>query len=1367
MNGLFTTSPAWIGQSAGTGLEIAIRVALLVSVVALVSRALGSRRVLARAALWHACILGSLLVPLTMFCLPSLSLALLPSRPLADDAVAQNSHAALAENSITGTPAFIPSGAVPRSDGTASGNDVAGAAAAPRSGGVADGPPPRAVAPRVVPAHRRWPEISGVSVGLFVYVLGIVVMLARLAGSVVAVRRMQRSGESVGSGAWMRALARWRVELGIRSTVELRRTQQVSVPAVVGWSRPIILLPETITDAAEPAVVDGILLHELCHIRRADYAWNMVVRIAQTVFWPHPFVWMACRAAERAREQVCDELCVRRLAGASAYRAVLLDVASALIRRPGPSLGLAMARTSRLERRLARIDNTSGIAECVLSSVARVTLTLALGLVIVLAGAVRLSRGATVPTKLRVAQPVPVSNAAAQKPEAARDAKTFDFLAQDDTTGKPIPDVTVRIRTGEGTRFVSTNADGLAKIPRPSANYGSDIRFGRAFFYSIEFWKDGYIQDRKYWSDYDPRFTPIPDSFTARLKHGVARVSGTVKGESGTAIEGATVELIQRGRKPGTGVLWELPVTTDAEGHWSTGSIPPDCPAIDIYATHPSFVRGTRAAAPIEMLVAGTSVIVLKRGAVIEGRVFDDAARPIHRASIVVATTGDLQSDESQTQSDADGRFLIANVQSGIKSVTISAPGRAPETRRVQANGALAPLEFRLGVGSVLKGRVVDSAGKPVADAAVFATISTPPGQRGRQTGPKWNGRTGAEGRFVWTGAPQASLSVSAIRPGSLPVVQEVRAGDAETTWVLGRSVRVQGTVTDAKSSQPIRRFDLTSTPNLLPANPSRSPGALVMRSATQFDLRVDAPLGGFTITIVADGYKPFTSRRFAADETIVTYDINLQRLEPGEGGGPTGVVLGLDGKPLAEAEVQMATTSRSLLVTARSPYVGGENFIQGAAYTTSDEKGSFTFQPVKEPFELAISHRTGFARISSEDLAKTRTVQIQRWGRIEGQVAKSVMREGDDVRVRSAPPIESGSVEPRVHAQYNGRKIDPNGQFVIDYVMPDTYFVDVNSSRTLFRVGSMHRIVVRSGETTHVSLGAIGRVVSGRIAPAAGEPPLSKGLVPPRTFANAITPTSPRIPFPIALLKLGDRDQEEAWAKRWSQTPEGKARLDHASGNNVEYKLVGTFRADSVEPGEYYVHLALHDPQQPELGNVIMARKRVVVPDGPADSTFDAGTIPTRRLGHPQAGDVAPPIVAETLDGKPFRLGDLRGKFVVLYFWTANVGNFWRPTREGRYNQIADLEAVRKKFGHDPRLAILGLSLDIDRDAARKFVAEAGHAWTQVALGDWPDTPIPASYGVESLTTTFILGPDGKIRSRFTHDGNIEQELTKMLGAQ
>ena len=163
---------------------------------------------------------------------------------------------------------------------------------------------PRVVAPSpasIEPASSAR-AIDGLTVGFGIYTFIAVVLMVRIMSSLMAVARLRDASPHVVDGPWWDALERCRRRLGIARAVGLAWSPRVGVPVVLGWRRPTIVLPATLSAADANGHADAIFLHELAHVRRGDYAWNVLLRFVQAVYWPHPLIWWLGRTvAEVAR----------------------------------------------------------------------------------------------------------------------------------------------------------------------------------------------------------------------------------------------------------------------------------------------------------------------------------------------------------------------------------------------------------------------------------------------------------------------------------------------------------------------------------------------------------------------------------------------------------------------------------------------------------------------------------------------------------------------------------------------------------------------------------------------------------------------------------------------------------------------------------------------------------------------------------------------------------------------------------------------------------------------------------------------------------------------------------------------------------
>jgi len=140
--------------------------------------------------------------------------------------------------------------------------------------------------------------------------LGVAVFAFRLWISWRAVRRLARMPLSGLPAAWQRRLAELCRTAGVRSLIRAGETAAVVVPVVVGWLKPVILLPLGVLAQLPAEQVEAILLHELAHIRRHDFLINLLQSVVETLFFYHPAVRSISHRIREERERVCDDLSV-------------------------------------------------------------------------------------------------------------------------------------------------------------------------------------------------------------------------------------------------------------------------------------------------------------------------------------------------------------------------------------------------------------------------------------------------------------------------------------------------------------------------------------------------------------------------------------------------------------------------------------------------------------------------------------------------------------------------------------------------------------------------------------------------------------------------------------------------------------------------------------------------------------------------------------------------------------------------------------------------------------------------------------------------------------------------------------------------
>ncbi len=85
----------------------------------------------------------------------------------------------------------------------------------------------------------------------------------------------------------------------------------VEEPGVVGFLRPVLMLPAQLLEHLNPQQLDAVLKHELCHVRRRDNLFAAVHMVVEAIFWFHPLVWWIGARMVEERELACDEEVLR------------------------------------------------------------------------------------------------------------------------------------------------------------------------------------------------------------------------------------------------------------------------------------------------------------------------------------------------------------------------------------------------------------------------------------------------------------------------------------------------------------------------------------------------------------------------------------------------------------------------------------------------------------------------------------------------------------------------------------------------------------------------------------------------------------------------------------------------------------------------------------------------------------------------------------------------------------------------------------------------------------------------------------------------------------------------------------------------
>jgi bla regulator protein blaR1 len=132
--------------------------------------------------------------------------------------------------------------------------------------------------------------------------------LLRLTGGLYQLQRLRRDNVFPPGDHWTEKLSELADRFGVNRKVNLLQSGLVRTPVAFGFLKPCILIPLGMLANLPPDQAEAILLHELAHIRRNDYISNLLLHIAEAIFFFNPGVrWVASRVRQE-REACCDDM---------------------------------------------------------------------------------------------------------------------------------------------------------------------------------------------------------------------------------------------------------------------------------------------------------------------------------------------------------------------------------------------------------------------------------------------------------------------------------------------------------------------------------------------------------------------------------------------------------------------------------------------------------------------------------------------------------------------------------------------------------------------------------------------------------------------------------------------------------------------------------------------------------------------------------------------------------------------------------------------------------------------------------------------------------------------------------------------------
>lgn len=156
------------------------------------------------------------------------------------------------------------------------------------------------------------------------WLVGVFILSARTLGGWQRIRQLRHTGLVEIPERVRDSFERLSQRIGIKRHIELYVCPRISGPLAMGVFRSLVLLPASALTALSPDQLEVVLAHELAHIRRGDYLWNMIQTMVETLFFFHPAVWWVSNNLRQQRELCCDDVALACCSDPVVYATALL-----------------------------------------------------------------------------------------------------------------------------------------------------------------------------------------------------------------------------------------------------------------------------------------------------------------------------------------------------------------------------------------------------------------------------------------------------------------------------------------------------------------------------------------------------------------------------------------------------------------------------------------------------------------------------------------------------------------------------------------------------------------------------------------------------------------------------------------------------------------------------------------------------------------------------------------------------------------------------------------------------------------------------------------------------------------------------------
>ncbi len=144
---------------------------------------------------------------------------------------------------------------------------------------------------------------------VILWLAGVVVLSLRALGGLYLVQSLGRLDTLAVPAELLQRCHALQHRLAVAWPVRFLLSRRTDVPMVIGWLRPVILIPVSAIAGLAPQQLDALILHELAHIRRLDTVANILLVTVETILFYHPAVWWVGRQVRSRTRTLLRRCC--------------------------------------------------------------------------------------------------------------------------------------------------------------------------------------------------------------------------------------------------------------------------------------------------------------------------------------------------------------------------------------------------------------------------------------------------------------------------------------------------------------------------------------------------------------------------------------------------------------------------------------------------------------------------------------------------------------------------------------------------------------------------------------------------------------------------------------------------------------------------------------------------------------------------------------------------------------------------------------------------------------------------------------------------------------------------------------------------